>query len=121
MVSQGTHRLGIVAQEQHDFAAAEQWYRKSLAIKEKLGDAHSAATTLAMLGMLKGLQKDYVASGAWLIKAAAVFIAAKDSQLIKVTDQIFMRSYREAPPEDQQKLEAMWREAGLGELPSEAA
>ena len=29
------HDLGIIAQEQRDFAQAEQWYRKSLAISER--------------------------------------------------------------------------------------
>ena len=27
------HQLGVIAQEQRDFVAAEAWYRKSLAIK----------------------------------------------------------------------------------------
>ena len=29
------HQLGMIAEKQRDFAAAEQWYRKSLAIEEK--------------------------------------------------------------------------------------
>ena len=29
------YQLGRIAQEQRDFAAAEQWYRKSLAIRER--------------------------------------------------------------------------------------
>ena len=40
------HTLGSIAQEQRDFAQAEQWYRKSLAISEKLGNEHRAASDL---------------------------------------------------------------------------
>jgi len=36
------HQLGIVAQEKREFTAAEQWFRKSLAICEKLNDEHGA-------------------------------------------------------------------------------
>ncbi|MGH3117328.1 MAG: hypothetical protein ACRDQ2_09490 [Gaiellales bacterium] len=32
------HELGMVAEERRDFEAAEGWYRKSLEIKERLGD-----------------------------------------------------------------------------------
>src|SRR5208283_103231 len=34
------HQLGMIAQERRDFASAEQWYRKALAIEEKQGDEH---------------------------------------------------------------------------------
>jgi hypothetical protein len=37
--------LAVYAQNQRDFTQAEQWYRKSLAIKEKLGNEHGAAGT----------------------------------------------------------------------------
>ena len=32
------HQLGIIAQVQRDFSAAEGWYKKALAITEKLGN-----------------------------------------------------------------------------------
>jgi len=115
------HQLGTLAQEQGDFAAAEQWCRKSLAIEEKQGNEHGAAISYMALGSLERLQKKYVASGAWLTKAAVVFLALKDLHLARQTSHNFMLSYRNAAPGDQQKLKAMWREAGLGELPSEAA
>jgi hypothetical protein len=37
-VALACHQLGVVAREQNDLAAAESWYRKALAIKEKHGD-----------------------------------------------------------------------------------
>ena len=46
------HQLGMIALEQRDFAQAEQWYRKSLAIHqniEKQGNEHGAATTYHQL------------------------------------------------------------------------
>ena len=40
----------MIAQEQRDFASAEQWYRKVLAIKEKLGDEHSQRAPITTWG-----------------------------------------------------------------------
>jgi len=39
------HQLGMIAEAQHDFQAAQQWYQKSLEINERLGDEHTAAIT----------------------------------------------------------------------------
>ncbi|MBT9437777.1 MAG: tetratricopeptide repeat protein, partial [Desulfobacterales bacterium] len=39
------HNLGIIAQERREFEEAEDWYKKSLKIKERLGDEHGAAIT----------------------------------------------------------------------------
>ncbi|MDE6641897.1 MAG: CHAT domain-containing protein, partial [Acetatifactor sp.] len=39
------HQLGIISEERRDFAAAESWYKKSLAIFEKQGNEHGAAST----------------------------------------------------------------------------
>ena len=44
------HHLGMIAQEQRDFASAEQWYRKALAIEEKQGNEHGAAMHLSPTG-----------------------------------------------------------------------
>ena len=44
------HHLGMIAEEQRDFATAEQWCRKSLAITEKQGNEHAAASTYHQLG-----------------------------------------------------------------------
>ena len=43
----------MIAEERRDFAAAEQWYRKSLAIEEKHGNEHDAASTYHQLGMTR--------------------------------------------------------------------
>ena len=58
------HQLGMIAQEQRDFASAEQWYRKALAIEEKQGDEHGAAITYHYLGSIAQEQRDFAACGA---------------------------------------------------------
>ena len=66
------HHLGMIAQEQRDFAAAEQWYRKSLAIKEKQGNEHGAST-YGQLGNMALEQREFVAAEQWYRKALTVF------------------------------------------------
>ena len=46
------HQLGRVAEEQRDFAAAEGWYRKALAIFERLHDLHLATVVQKSLQRL---------------------------------------------------------------------
>jgi tetratricopeptide (TPR) repeat protein len=46
------HQLGMVAQGRGDLAAAETWYRKSLEIKEALGNRPGMASTYRQLGMV---------------------------------------------------------------------
>ena len=53
------HQLGIIAQEQRDFSAAEGWYKKSLAITEKQGNEHGAASTYHQLGRIAEKRQDF--------------------------------------------------------------
>ena len=62
----------MIAQEQRDFAAAEQWYRKSLAIKEKQGNEHGAAISYHQLGMIAAEQRDFAAAEQWYRKSLAI-------------------------------------------------
>jgi len=111
------NQLGIVAQLQGDFAAAEQWYRKSLAVKERRGDEHGAASTYGQLGMLSGLQGNYLECGGYLIKCLLLFIKTQDPDGAARNTENFMICYKRAPSDEQKKMEAMWKEAGLGDLP----
>ena len=111
------HQLGMIAEEQRDFAAAEQWYRKSLAIKEKLGNEHGAASTYGQLGIVAGFRGRFEQSGQWLIKCIQAFSRCNDQHGAQRNTANFMLFYREASADVQVKLAAMWREAGLGELP----
>jgi len=112
------HELGRVAEERGDFAGAEAWYRKSLAIDEKLGDEHGAAMTYGQLGILAALQAHFVESGQWLIKAIPIFHRANDPRAVRQTVDNFLVSYQRAPAADKTKLEALWKEAGLGPMPT---
>ncbi len=111
------HQLGMVAEDQRDFSAAEQRYRKSLAIKERLGDEHSAAFTYGQLGLVSGQQGNYLECGGYFIKCMIVFLRTEDRHLAAQTRDNLVIFYKAAPPEDQKVLEAMWKEAGLGDLP----
>jgi len=115
------HQLGRIAEEQRDFAAAGQWYRKSLAIKGRLGNEHGAAITYAQLGMLAGIQENYLESGQWLIKSILAFLRAQDRHSVAQAKGNFMISYNAVPAGDQEKLKAMWQEAGLGSFPPRTA
>jgi tetratricopeptide (TPR) repeat protein len=64
--------MGTIAQEQRDFAAAEQWYRKSLAITEKQGNEYGAAITYHQLGIVAEEQRDFAAAEQWYRKSLAI-------------------------------------------------
>ena len=66
------HHLGMIAQEQRDFAQAEQWYRKSLAISEKPGNESDAASTYHQLGSIAQEQRDFAQAEQWYHKSLAI-------------------------------------------------
>ena len=66
------HQLGIIAQEQRDFATAERWYLKSLAIEEKQGDEHGAASTYHQLGRIAEEQRDFATAERWYLKSLTI-------------------------------------------------
>src|SRR5262249_46709855 len=53
---------GLTAQERRDFAAAEDWYRRSLAVAERLGDEHEVARACHHLGMVMQERRDFAAA-----------------------------------------------------------
>ena len=111
------HQLGRVAQEQRNFARAEAWYRKSLAIEEKRGNEHGAAQTYGQLGVVSALQANYLESGGYLIKCVLLFLQTQDPDAAARNTENFMIVYKQASHDEQQQLEAMWKDAGLGDLP----
>ncbi|HXP62346.1 MAG TPA: tetratricopeptide repeat protein [Dongiaceae bacterium] len=64
--------MGLVAAERRDFAAAEAWYRKALAIEEKQENEHGAATTYHQLGTLAQERRDFVAAEACYRRSLAI-------------------------------------------------
>ena len=67
-----TQSLAIFAQNSHNFATAEQWYKKSLAIEEKQGNEHGAATTYHQLGIIAQEQRDFATAEQWYKKSLAI-------------------------------------------------
>ena len=106
--------------EQRDFAAAEQWYRKSLAIKEKQGNERGSAITYGQLGVLAGVQERFRESGEWLIKSLTVFRRANDPHNARGAASVFLGSYERASDKDKVELRAMWEQAELGPFPEQA-
>ena len=110
------HQLGRIAQEQRDFASAEKWYRKSLAIKEKQGNEHGAAISYGQLGKLAAVQESYQQAGRWFLKAHQIF-RRLDPRYAKLSANGFLDVHQQADEATRAKLKAIWKEAGLGELP----
>lgn len=61
------------AQEQRDFATAEQRCRKSLEIKERQGNEHGAASTWYQLGCVALQLRDVAAAEQWFQRALVVY------------------------------------------------
>ena len=66
------HNKGVIAQKQRDFAAAETWYKKSLAIMEKQGTEAGAASTYHQLGMIAQKRRDFEAAKKWYKKSLTI-------------------------------------------------
>jgi tetratricopeptide (TPR) repeat protein len=66
------HQLGIVFHYQRDFQTAEQWYRKSLEIKERTGNQEGIARAYHQLGILAEERRDFVAAREWYGKSLEI-------------------------------------------------
>ena len=94
----------------------EKWYKKSLAINEKLGNEHGAASTCGQMGLLEVGRKRFVEAGGWLIKSIERFGKARDEEGVRKGIGNFLGVYKAAPGEDKKRLKAMFAEAGLGDI-----
>ena len=92
------HNLGRIAQAQRDFASAEQWYRKSLAITEKQGDEHGAAMTYNQLGIISQERRDFATAEQWYRKALAVWVKHDDKHSEAITRSNLERLREAAGP-----------------------
>jgi tetratricopeptide (TPR) repeat protein len=111
------HQLGNVAYEKSDFDSAESWYKKSLEIFEKQGNEHGSASTYGQLGNLADLQGHFEESGKWLIKAILLFSKCNAPAEVEQAASIFQNVHKQAEPETQTKLKALWEEVGLPTVP----
>jgi len=71
-MSSSYHQLGIVADRRNDLPAAEGWYRKSLEIKEALGDQPGMASTYHQLGIVAHHRNDLAAAEGWYRKSMEI-------------------------------------------------
>jgi len=113
------HQLGRLAEEQRDFPEARQWYVRSLAITEKQGTLHEAAMTYGQLGAVAGLQGSVEECGKWLVRSIVCFRQTHDQYEADRIIEEFLAGCKQASPANQQRLEAIWREANLGPFPTE--
>jgi len=72
------HRLGMVAEEQRQWAQAEQHYRKALEICIEFKDRHQQAKTYHQLGRVAEEQRQWVQAEQHYRKALEIFIGSKD-------------------------------------------
>jgi tetratricopeptide (TPR) repeat protein len=68
------HQLGIVAQEQRQWAQAERYYQEALALKIEFNDRYSQANTYHQLGMVAQEQREWVQAEAFYQHALSLYI-----------------------------------------------
>ncbi len=67
------HQLGITAQDRGRLDEADDWYRKSLAISEELGDLPGMALTYGQLGLLAEDRQQLRQALDWTVRCVTVF------------------------------------------------
>ena len=67
------HQLGMTAQARGRLDEADDWYRKSLTIKEELGDRPGMALTYAQLGLLAEERGQRPLALEWNIRCVTLF------------------------------------------------
>lgn len=72
------HHSGIIAQEKGDIAEAEGWHRKSLTIKEELGDRRGEASSYHELGLIAHARGDLRAAEDWHRRELPIFEELND-------------------------------------------
>ena len=73
-------QMGFIAQKKRQFAEAKQWYRKSLAIAEKLKNEWVRAFTLAHLGTIAEEKRQFAEAKQWYRKSLVIKEKLKDEQ-----------------------------------------
>jgi tetratricopeptide (TPR) repeat protein len=79
------HQLGLLAQQRRYFVDADQWYRKSLEIKEWLQDEKEAAITYHQMGRIAEDRRNLDGAEGWYQKALDIFEQRKMNQHAAIT------------------------------------
>jgi len=109
------HQLGRIEQEQRNFVHAEQWYLRSLAIKEHQSDELGSANTFAQLGALQRLQQHWVAAAQWFIKAAITFNNNNDTHAAARVAQVYIALLQQSDAKYHGEIKQLWQQSGLTE------
>jgi CHAT domain-containing protein/NB-ARC domain-containing protein len=110
------HQLGRIAQEQRNFLCSEQWYLKSMAIKEKLGDEYGTANTYAQLGALERAQQHWINAAQWFIKAAITFNNSNDTDSVARVVKIYISLLQQCDAQHQPEIRQLWQQSGLEQV-----
>ena len=82
------HELGIIADRAGDLSDAEQWYVKSLQIKEKIGDLSGTANSYHQLGIIAQRSHDFVAAREWHHRSRNIRIQLADSYAVAASSMM---------------------------------
>jgi len=66
------NELGLIHKARGDYAAALEWYQKSVALKEELGDKAGLAASFNNIGNVHNARGDYAAALEWYQKSVAL-------------------------------------------------
>jgi len=66
------NELGVIHKARGDYAAALEWYQKSVALKEELGDKAGLATSFNNIASVHYARGDYAAALEWYQKSVAL-------------------------------------------------
>lgn len=100
------HNLGYIAKQRCQLAEADDWYRKSLAIRESLGNRIRLAESYEALGELAETRKQLREALIWDIRCVTLF----DEFPTRVTQRAAEQLARVGLNLDQYVLEESWRE-----------
>jgi len=88
------HNLGMIAEERRQFDEAEEWYRKSLAIWEKLKDEYGQASTLHQLGMIAEERRQFDEAKMLYLQAEGIFKKYDDEYSLSVVRSSLKRLHQ---------------------------
>jgi tetratricopeptide (TPR) repeat protein len=100
------HQLGVVAQEQRQWAEAERYYQQALAIYIEFQDRYEQASTYHQLGMVAEEQQRWAESRDYFFRAFSTYKEFQDQHNLSIV---------------QRSLARLWRASGDDTLPAAIA
>ena len=100
------HQLGMVAQEQHQWTQAEQYYQHALQIYVKYNDRYAQASIYNNLGVVAEEQRQWQQAREYFLQALEIFVEYKDTY----SGDVVLRS-----------LARLWKASGDANLPTSVA